>query len=217
MPTRVAAFCRLAGVESAGVVATYRKQVQVIRLLLRARGLGAVRVGTVDDYQGQEETALFVSTMYANERKEEAAAERRHPLEELMSGDDERCRFAVLSPPEDGAGEVESSLDCPKRFNVAMSRAKALTVVFGHGGTLGRCGRHWRELIAFCWHRGWYFGEESEATAKEMMMLGTEGNVSGFALGGGWVAGGDAPAGDGDDDDDYGGAVEASGMARLQL
>jgi hypothetical protein len=34
-----------------GVMATYRKQVQKVRLLLRERGLGALRVGTVDDYQ----------------------------------------------------------------------------------------------------------------------------------------------------------------------
>jgi putative helicase MOV10L1 len=37
-------------------------QVQKIRLLLRERGLGAVRVGTVDDYQGQEERIIFIST-----------------------------------------------------------------------------------------------------------------------------------------------------------
>ncbi len=34
-----------------GVMATYRKQVRKVRLLLRQRGLGEVRVGTVDDYQ----------------------------------------------------------------------------------------------------------------------------------------------------------------------
>lgn len=38
-------------------------QVQKIRLLLRERGLGAVRVGTVDDYQGQEERFVFISTV----------------------------------------------------------------------------------------------------------------------------------------------------------
>ena len=37
-------------------------QVQKIRLLLRERGLGAVRVGTVDDYQGQEERFILIST-----------------------------------------------------------------------------------------------------------------------------------------------------------
>ena len=39
-----------------------RAQVQKIRLLLRERGLGAVRVGTVDDYQGQEERIILIST-----------------------------------------------------------------------------------------------------------------------------------------------------------
>jgi hypothetical protein len=34
-----------------GVIATFRKQVQKLRELLRRCGLGAVRVGTVDDYQ----------------------------------------------------------------------------------------------------------------------------------------------------------------------
>ncbi len=45
-----------------GVIAPYRKQVQKIRLLLRKDGLDAVRVGTVDDYQGQEERVVFIST-----------------------------------------------------------------------------------------------------------------------------------------------------------
>ncbi len=42
-----------------------RAQVQRIRLLLRERGLGAVRVGTVDDYQGQEERVIVISTARA--------------------------------------------------------------------------------------------------------------------------------------------------------
>ena len=38
-------------------------QAQKVRQLLRERGLGAVRVGTVDDYQGQEERIIFISTV----------------------------------------------------------------------------------------------------------------------------------------------------------
>jgi len=38
-------------------------QAQKIRQLLRDRGLGSVRVGTVDDYQGQEERIIFISTV----------------------------------------------------------------------------------------------------------------------------------------------------------
>ena len=77
-------------------------QVQKIRLLLRARGLGNIRVGTVDDLQGQEERIIFIST--------------------------------VLSKPET-LPAVSSDLGFwrnPKRFNVAITRAKALLVVLGH-------------------------------------------------------------------------------------
>ncbi len=38
-------------------------QAQKVRQLLRERGLGSVRVGTVDDYQGQEERIIFISTV----------------------------------------------------------------------------------------------------------------------------------------------------------
>jgi superfamily I DNA and/or RNA helicase len=41
------------GAGDIGVMATYRKQVQKIRNLLRLKKLGAVRVGTVDDYQAR--------------------------------------------------------------------------------------------------------------------------------------------------------------------
>ena len=41
--------------EDVGVIATYRRQVITIRLLLRQRGYGSVRTGTVDDLQGQEQ------------------------------------------------------------------------------------------------------------------------------------------------------------------
>ena len=50
-------------VEDVGVMAPYRAQVLRLRLLLRGRGQGAVRVGTVDDYQGQEERVVFISTV----------------------------------------------------------------------------------------------------------------------------------------------------------
>ena len=37
-----------------GVMTPFRKQVDKIRKVLRKRGYGNVRVGTIDDYQGQE-------------------------------------------------------------------------------------------------------------------------------------------------------------------
>ena len=40
-------------------------QVQKIRLLFRERGLGAIRVGTVDDYQGQVHVNLGAQSRQA--------------------------------------------------------------------------------------------------------------------------------------------------------
>uniref|UniRef100_A0A7S0NG26 DNA2/NAM7 helicase-like C-terminal domain-containing protein n=1 Tax=Phaeocystis antarctica TaxID=33657 RepID=A0A7S0NG26_9EUKA len=67
-----------------------------MREMLRERGLAAVNVGTVDDYQGQEKRVLFISTVLTHNIKQ-------HHL--------------VFNP---------------KRFNVAVTRAKALLVVVGN-------------------------------------------------------------------------------------
>ena len=48
------------------MVTLFRKQVLKIRQLLRKIGLGAVRVGTVDDYQGQEEKVVIISTVLSH-------------------------------------------------------------------------------------------------------------------------------------------------------
>lgn len=85
-----------------GVMATYRRQVHSIRILFRQRGLGSVRVGTVDDYQGQEERIVFISTVLSRPTS-------------LPSG----------NLPDTHLGLWNN----PKRFNVAITRAKALLVV----------------------------------------------------------------------------------------
>lgn len=49
-----------------GVISIYRQQVVLIRELLRSYGLGKVRVGTIDDYQGQEERIILISTVLSD-------------------------------------------------------------------------------------------------------------------------------------------------------
>lgn len=46
-----------------GVICPYRKQVLYVRQALRAANLGGVRVGNVDDYQGQEAKVVIISTV----------------------------------------------------------------------------------------------------------------------------------------------------------
>ena len=49
-----------------GVMAPFRKQVTKIRKVLRSRGYGVVRVGTIDDYQGQEALVTIISTVISD-------------------------------------------------------------------------------------------------------------------------------------------------------
>eukprot|EP00850_Spirogloea_muscicola_P011421 SM000071S21045 [mRNA] locus=s71:25992:32842:- [translate_table: standard] len=109
-----------------GVMTPYRKQVRRIRLLLRERQLAGVRVGTVDDYQGQEERIIFISTV-------------------------------STLPLDDGEDSQAGILGNAKRFNVAITRAKALLVVLGHPVALYQ-DANWRELLRYCIARDAYEG-----------------------------------------------------------
>ncbi|NXT75568.1 M10L1 helicase, partial [Zapornia atra] len=99
--------CSLARSESAaladiGVITPYRKQVEKIRLLLRSIDLADIKIGTVEEFQGQEYMIVILSTV------------RSHTA--LL--DDDRCFFSFICNP--------------KRFNVAITRAKALLIVVGN-------------------------------------------------------------------------------------
>ena len=90
------------------------------RLLLRKEGLGAIRVGTVDDYQGQEEKIIVISTTLTN--RERLTSDREHSLGFMAN---------------------------PKRFNVALTRAMALCVVVGNPYVM-LAEPHWRSLLQYC-------------------------------------------------------------------
>eukprot|EP00698_Gefionella_okellyi_P006805 TRINITY_DN1633_c0_g1_i3.p1 TRINITY_DN1633_c0_g1~~TRINITY_DN1633_c0_g1_i3.p1 ORF type:complete len:960 (+),score=166.97 TRINITY_DN1633_c0_g1_i3:272-3151(+) len=95
-----------------GVMAPYRKQVQVIRQALRTVGLHEVRVGTVDDYQGQEARVILISTV-------------------LTHGEQQ--------PHSSSTGEAQIGfMNNSQRFNVAITRAQELMVVVGHPDLLSR-------------------------------------------------------------------------------
>ena len=117
--------------EDVCVMATYRRQVILIRNGLRERGLGGVRVGTVDDMQGQESKICFLSTVVTAPKTLQAL------------------------DPEIGF------LNNPRRFNVAISRAKALNIVIGHPLVLIQ-NPLWNELLRECVSRDAYRGSGSE-------------------------------------------------------
>jgi uncharacterized protein len=80
------------------VVTPYNAQVTCIKRNLKARGLDAIEVGTVDKFQGREAYVVFFST--------------------------------AASSPEDASRGISFVFD-RQRFNVAISRARALAVMVG--------------------------------------------------------------------------------------
>lgn len=85
-----------------------------------------IKVGTVEEFQGQERKIILITTVRTNDR--------------LLTNDQQ---FNL------------GFLQCPKRMNVAISRARALLVVFGKEAILSR-DDNWRQLIQFTKDKGCY-------------------------------------------------------------
>ncbi|KAM7057411.1 RNA helicase Mov10l1 [Acridotheres tristis] len=85
-----------------GVIAPYRKQVEKIRVLLRNIDLENIKVGTVEEFQGQEYMVIILSTVRS---------------QKVVIDDEKNCLGFLCNP---------------KRFNVAITRAKALLIVVGN-------------------------------------------------------------------------------------
>ncbi|XP_058046260.1 RNA helicase Mov10l1 [Ahaetulla prasina] len=99
--------CSVSG-KDIGVIAPYRKQVEKITVLLRSVDLPDIKVGSVEEFQGQEFSVIIISTVRSNE----------------TSFTDERTFLGFLANS--------------KRFNVAITRAKALLIVVGNPHVLAK-------------------------------------------------------------------------------
>ncbi|KZV62176.1 P-loop containing nucleoside triphosphate hydrolase protein [Peniophora sp. CONT] len=91
--------------EDIGVIAPYHAQVLKVRKLLREKGkegATAIKVGSVEEFQGQERKVIFVSTVRSS--RDLVEFDLRHTL-----------------------GFVSNA----RRFNVAVTRAQALLIIVG--------------------------------------------------------------------------------------
>ncbi|KAM9343086.1 putative helicase mov-10-B.1 isoform 2-T2 [Pholidichthys leucotaenia] len=118
-----------------GIIAPYRKQVQKIRKALEKVGkefkfkdMDALKVGSVEEFQGAERSVILVSTV------------RSSP--EHMEMDK---KFTL--------GFVKNE----KRFNVAVTRAKALLILVGNPRVL-KTDPNWDRFIQYCKDEGGYTG-----------------------------------------------------------
>ena len=124
------------GVEMAeiGVITPYRKQVQKLRALLhhRFRGMDCsqLKVGSVEEFQGQERRVVIVSTVRS----------------QLLSYEQFDVKFNL------------GFVGHPKRLNVAITRAKCALLIVGNARLLST-DPHWAQVIHHIHSRGAVVGD----------------------------------------------------------
>ncbi|XP_067414809.1 helicase MOV-10 [Emydura macquarii macquarii] len=139
-----------------GIIAPYRKQVEKIRQaitrkdkdLMNLPDIKELKVGCVEEFQGQERRVLLISTV-------------RSCTEYLPM--DKKFKLGFVNNP--------------KRFNVAITRAKALLIVVGNPAVLSQ-DPHWGIFLRYCVAKGGYRGcpfpeapTEEDALTAELSAL----------------------------------------------
>nr|XP_053649516.1 putative helicase mov-10-B.1 isoform X2 [Cherax quadricarinatus] len=114
-----------------GIITPYRKQVEKIRNQLRKmKNTSDLRVGSPEEFQGDERRVIIISTVRAS-------------ADHLAS--DQFFKLGFLRNP--------------KRFNVSVTRAKALLIVVGCPEIL-TLDEHWGKLLHFIKNKGGYRGHK---------------------------------------------------------
>ena len=132
--------------EDVAVITPYRKQVQKIRTLLRHRfpavDCSALKVGSVEEFQGQERRVILLSTVRS----------------QLLSYESFDVRFQL------------GFVGHPKRLNVAITRAKCALIIVGNALLL-RTDPNWAQVIEHCHSKGAVVGGYQPEKAPEMGQL----------------------------------------------
>ncbi|KXZ53363.1 hypothetical protein GPECTOR_7g1259 [Gonium pectorale] len=119
-----------------GVISPYRMQVQRIRAQLAALDR-SIKVGSVEEFQGQERKVIIISTVRSS--SQHLALDAKHRLGFLAN---------------------------PKRLNVAITRAKALLIIVGNAQILAT-DPQWCRLLRFIRARGAASGQPLPADLGE--------------------------------------------------
>lgn len=107
--------------EDIGVITPYRQQVKKISNALQEFvGSEIIKVGTVESFQGQEREVIIISTVRSTIKHNET--DKRHCLGFLSN---------------------------PRRFNVAITRARSLLIAIGNPHIICK-DEHWNKLLWHC-------------------------------------------------------------------
>jgi len=103
------------------VITCFRAQVLKMRQIFRKGKMSSVNVGLVEDFQGQENLVVIIST--------------------VLTKDQDRWKTG----PKGGLGFMND----PKKYNVALTRGSALCVVVGCVDFLEQNGTYWSALLLY--------------------------------------------------------------------
>ncbi|CAH0563803.1 unnamed protein product [Brassicogethes aeneus] len=103
-----------------GVITPYRKQIEKLHAETSKNNWNKILVGTVEQFQGKERTIIIISAVRS--KKELVKFDKTFDLGFLVN---------------------------PKRFNVAITRAKSLVILVGNAGILQH-DKYWRRYIEYC-------------------------------------------------------------------
>ncbi|XP_013171065.1 PREDICTED: putative helicase mov-10-B.1 [Papilio xuthus] len=124
-----------------GIIAPYVRQVYKMKEWLTSSNYKEIEVGTVESFQGKEKRVILVSTVRAN------------------------CRLLDYDAKY-GLGFLIDE----KRYNVALTRAKAKLIIIGNPACLSRDSK-WRKYMAFCTELNSYLGKENQQMERSAQML----------------------------------------------
>ncbi|KAH8263820.1 hypothetical protein KR038_007925, partial [Drosophila bunnanda] len=113
-----------------GILTPYAKQVKTIKNLFSGTNVTMPKIGSVEEFQGQERDIMLISTVRSSQS--------------LLRTDSQMS-----------LGFVKSN----KRMNVAISRARAMMIVFGNPNLLS-LDDSWCRFITYCAHNNALFGCE---------------------------------------------------------
>ncbi|KAM7272273.1 hypothetical protein ACFE04_026936 [Oxalis oulophora] len=134
-----------------GVITPYRQQVLKIRQVLEAYGFHDIKVGSVEQFQGQEKEVIIVSTVRST----------------IKHNDFDK--FYCLG-----------FLSNPRRCNVAITRAKSLLIIVGNPHIVCQ-NPYWDKLLKYCMDNNSYLGcrppEREDDEEQELAKAGVDNEV----------------------------------------